>query len=60
MLMNLILMDENMPKMSGVKATKMIRELENQDDITPIPKPLDNELFIRTLHKFLPCKLPQD
>lgn len=74
-----ILMDENMPKMSGIEATKIILDIEQKERLehTPIialtanalatdrdrflkagmdefvPKPLDHEVFIRTLHSFL-------
>jgi signal transduction histidine kinase/ActR/RegA family two-component response regulator len=80
---DLILMDENMPKMNGIEATKAIRKLEkeNAQEYTPvvaltanalssdrerfldagmddfIPKPIENEIFVRTLHKFLSCKI---
>lgn len=74
---DLILMDENMPKMKGSEATKIILEIEEEEDLqhTPIvalsadafdrdkflkagmdeyiSKPIDHELFIGMLHKFL-------
>lgn len=82
---DIILMDENMPRMSGLEATHIIRLEEKQKELiaTPIvaltanalssdkekflssgmdefiPKPINNELFISILHKYLTCKLEQ-
>ena len=76
---DIILMDENMPKMSGIEATAVILELEEEENLkhTPIvaltanalatdrarfldagmdefvSKPIDRELLIRVLHRFL-------
>jgi len=76
---DIILMDENMPKMSGLEATAIILELEESKSLkhTPIvaltanslatdrakfldagmdefiSKPIDRELLIRVLHRFL-------
>ena len=76
---DLILMDENMPKMNGIEATAIILDLEKKGNIkhTPIialtanalvtdrakflaagmdefiSKPIDHEIFVRTLHSFL-------
>jgi len=76
---DIILMDENMPKMSGLEATKVILNLEEEQSLqhTPIvaltanalatdrarflgagmdefvSKPIDKELLIRVLHRFL-------
>jgi CheY-like chemotaxis protein len=76
---DLIFMDENMPKMNGLEATKIIRSYEKQNALTKTPivaltanalstdkdrfmlagmddfiaKPIENEVFIEILHKFL-------
>jgi len=76
---DIILMDENMPKMGGLEATKVILDLEKKEGLVHTPivaltanalatdrakflgggmdefvsKPIDKELLIRVLHRFL-------
>lgn len=80
---DIILMDENMPRMCGTDATRIIRKDENDKKLIPtpiialtsnvfaadkerflaagmdelVPKPINNELFISLLHKFLSVKV---